>query len=40
MKKFKEYLEEDKRTDTYVTDEIKRRKLARIIVNATDVLKM
>ena len=40
MKNFKEYLEEDKRTDTYVTDEIKRRKLARIIVNATDDRKM
>ena len=34
---FKEY---DDRTDQYVTDEIKRRKLARHIVNATDDYRM
>ena len=34
---FKEY---DNRTDRYVADEIKRRKLARIVGNATDDRKM
>ncbi len=34
---FKEY---DDRTDQYVADEIKRRKKARITVNATDDYKM
>ena len=34
---FKEY---DDRTDQYVADEIKKRKLARHVVNATDDYKM
>ncbi len=41
MKTFKELIKEyDDRTDRYVADEIKRRKLARITVNATDDRKM
>ena len=41
MKAFKEFIKEyDDRTDRYVADEIKRRKLARITVNATDDRKM
>ena len=41
MKTYKEFIKEyDDRTDRYVTDEIKRRKLAKFIVNATDDKKM
>ena len=48
MIKFKEYLKEkkdvwkgyDKKLDKYVSDEIKKRKLARFPVNATDDIKM
>ena len=41
MKTYKEFIKEyDDRTDRYVADEIKRRKLARITVNATDDRKM
>ena len=41
MKTFKELIKEyDDRTDRYVADEIKRRKLARSTVNATDDRKM
>ena len=41
MKTYKDYIKEyDDRTDRYVADEIKRRKLARITVNATDDRKM
>tara|TARA_B100000029_G_scaffold50595_1_gene46004 strand:- start:646 stop:897 length:252 start_codon:yes stop_codon:yes gene_type:complete len=41
MKAFREFIKEyDDRTDRYVADEIKRRKLARITVNATDDRKM
>jgi len=38
---FQEYNRmKDVRTDTYVADEIKKRKLAKILVNATDDKKM
>ena len=48
MKNFKEYLKEKKdvwkdydvKLDKYVSDEIKKRKLARFPVNATDDYKM
>ena len=41
MKTYKEFIREyDRRTDLYVTDEIKRRKLAKILVNASDDRKM
>tara|TARA_Y100000034_G_C6632307_1_gene276082 strand:+ start:139 stop:405 length:267 start_codon:yes stop_codon:yes gene_type:complete len=41
IKTYKDFLKEyDDRTDRYVADEIKRRKLARITVNATDDRKM
>ena len=41
MKSFKELIKEyDDRTARYVADENKRRKLARITVNATDDRKM
>ena len=44
MKTYKEFIqnifEYDDRTDQYVADEIKRRKLAKIVVNATDDRKM
>ena len=48
MINFKEYLKEkkdvwksyDKKLDKYVSDEIKKRKLARFPVNATDDIKM
>jgi len=41
MKTYKELIKEyDDRTDRYVADEIKRRKLAKIIVNATDDKRM
>ena len=39
MKTFKEY-RIDKKLDKYVSDEIKKRKLARFPVNATDDYKM
>ena len=39
MKTFKEY-RIDKKLDKYVSDEIKKRKLARFPVNATDDIKM
>ena len=39
MKTFKEY-SLDKKLDKYVSDEIKKRKLARHPVNATDDIKM
>lgn len=39
MKTFKEYNRHE-RTDRYVMDEIKRRKLAKHLVNATDDTKM
>ena len=43
MINFKEYLKEtrlDRKLDKYVSDEIKKRKLARHPVNATDDIKM
>jgi len=41
MKTYKEFIKEyDDRTDRYVADEIKKRKLAKITVNATDDKKM
>ena len=44
MKTYKEFIqnifEYDDRTDQYVADEIKRRKLAKIVVNATDDRRM
>ena len=41
MKIFKDFIKEyDDRTDRYVADEIKKRKLAKITVNATDDKKM
>ena len=41
MKTYKELIKEyDDRTDRYVADEIKRRKLAKVIVNATDDKRM
>ena len=43
MINFKEYLKEtrlDRKLDKYVSDEIKKRKLARFPVNATDDIKM
>ena len=39
MKTFKEY-RIDKKLDKYVSDEIKKRKLAKFPVNATDDIKM
>ena len=39
MKTFKEY-SLDKKLDKYVSDEIKKRKLAKFPVNATDDIKM
>ena len=39
MKTFKEY-RLDKKIDKYVSDEIKKRKLAKFPVNATDDIKM
>ena len=39
MKTFREY-RIDKKLDKYVSDEIKKRKLARFPVNATDDIKM
>ena len=39
MKTFKEYSSRDK-LDKYVSDEIKKRKLAKFPVNATDDIKM
>ena len=41
MKTYKDFIKEyDDRTDQYVADEIKKRKLAKIVVNATDDRKM
>ena len=43
MINFKEYLKEtrlDRKLDKYVSDEIKKRKLAKFPVNATDDIKM
>ena len=41
MKTYKDFIKEyDDRTDQYVADEIKKRKLAKIVVNSTDDRKM
>ena len=41
MKTYKDFIKEyDDRTDRYVADEIKRRKLAKVVVNATDDRRM
>jgi len=41
MKTYKDFIKEyDDRTDRYVADEIKKRKLAKVVVNATDDRRM